>query len=257
MPTRSLAAQRPEPSRRRPARYAERAGRTRRGALWRLGSSILVGLGTGCAVDIPTLDLARPESMERINPARTGVVPLVDRRAEIQREGEAPRLIPLLLWNQRKGEYVTADRHFEGDVSLALSRQVAAALDRGRFGPATLLEDAAGASRAGALARCRADDLPYVALGSIGDFYGTLRQNAYLFLLPIPFVSLIGFGNAKTDPLGVVTLDLEILDCQTGRPVFRRRLARRMRHPEESLSEAARLTLLDLLDQLSNETLAR
>lgn len=75
--------------------------------------------------------------------------------------------------------------------------------------------------------------------------------------MPLPFVSLIGFGNSQSDALGVVALDLEIVECSTRQSVYRRRITRQLRFPEESPTTAARLALFDVLEQIRNETTPR
>ena len=83
--------------------------------------------------------------------------------------------------------------------------------------------------------------------------YGRVDQNAYLAIIPLPFISFIGFQNSVSDPLGIINLDLEILECETERSLDRRRISRQLRSPEESVTDAVRLTLLDILEQIRNE----
>jgi hypothetical protein len=204
-------------------------------------------------VEIPTIPLYAGAAARPSN-ATLGVLPFEDRRPEDQREGAKPRLWIFLLYNQRIGTYVTGDQHFEGDVADSVSRAITDALDGRRFGRARLLEAGPTRSVEAALSTCGRDGLRYVGVGSIESLFGTLRQRAYFGVLPIPFLVLMGFGNAKSDPLGVIELDLEIVDCRTRQGVYRRRIARQLRYPEESASDAVRLALYDILQQVQNET---
>jgi hypothetical protein len=191
----------------------------------------------GCGVKIPVVSLydgpaARPAS------ARTGVVTFADERPEVQRDGHTPWLVPLIFFNWRRG--VTA--------------AVADALGDGRYGPAQLLAGEPTGDRREAADRCRSVGLQYGAVGTVEQLYGSVDQNAYLFVFPIPFLWLFGFRNDKSDPLGVIDLQFEIFECQTGKVVYRRRLHGQQRYPKQTPSDAVRLTLRDVLEQLANET---
>ncbi len=236
-----------------PRSPADGPGRGFRGAT--LLGLVLATL-TGCAIDIPRIDLYS-DALANPPGATFGLLPLEDQRPESQRVGKKPRLWIFLLYNQRTGTYLTGNQHFEGDVSDAVSRALTDALDGTRFGRARLLDAAPSRSVPRALAACVEEDLRFVGLGSIESLYGTIRQRAYFGILPIPFLTLIGFANSASDPLGVIELDLEILDCGTRRSVYRRRITRQLRFPEETPSHAVRLALTDILQQVQNETARR
>jgi hypothetical protein len=207
----------------------------------------------GCGVKMPVVSLY--DGPDTPPPgAQTGVVPFADERPEVQREGDKPWLIPLVLFNWRRGEYVTGDQHFEQEPVGAVAEAVTDTLGVGRFGPAELLDGAPSGDRWEASDRCRSRGLRYGVVGRVEQLYGSVDQNAYLFVFPIPYLWLFGFRNDKTDPLGVIDLQLDVFDCQTGKVVYRRHLLEQRRYPKQTPSDAVRLALRDLLEQLENET---
>ena len=224
-----------------------------------LASTFLVTILAGCAVKMPRVDLypQMPESLPadapRVSAEGLGLIPLMDRRPELEREGQSPSLWVFLLYNQRRGSYVTSDDNFEVPVSQSVTNALAAALDGSRLGSAWVLGTVPNASAQAALERCSDDNLRYVAAGSIDSLYGITEQDAYLAIIPLPYISFIGWRNSVSDSLGVISLDLEILECATGRRVYKRRISRQLRYPEESPPNAVRLTLHDMLEQIRNE----
>lgn len=213
----------------------------------------------GCSVKIPKIDLypAMPESLSaplsRQASSGLGLIPLEDLRPELQHEGQSPSLWVFLFYNQRRGVYLTGDKHFEAPASQSVTNALADALHGSRFGSARVLNAAPSASLSAGLERCAEEGLRYVGAGSISALYGRVDQNAYLAIIPLPFISFIGFQNSVSDPLGIINLDLEILECETERSLYRRRISRQLRSPEESVTDAVRLTLLDILEQIRNE----
>ena len=219
-------------------------------------------LSTACTVKIPVIDLypitpTAESSSDLPVTATLGVVPLADQRPETQHTGEKPRLWVFLLYNQRKGTYLTGDEHFTRPPALAVSDALVEALDGARFGRSRLLDREPSRRVADGLDACANEDLKYVGLGSVDSLYGTIEQSAYFGFLPIPYLTLIGWGNSTSDPLGVIQLDLEILECATRESVYQRRIVRQLRYPEESPTEAVRFALYDILEQIRNETTRR
>jgi hypothetical protein len=94
----------------------------------------------------------------------------------------------------------------------------------------------------------------YVAEGSVLDLYGTLRQNFELLLIPTPFIGFFLFRNNRSDALGVARVSVQILDCETDRVVFQRKLRSEERYADTPISEAAQRALRDALERLRNET---
>lgn len=198
---------------------------------------------SGCAVSTPPVKLYAAVSSPAS--ATIGVTPLVDRRPDAEHRGKSPYLIPLLIWNQRIGDYITSDGAFLDDPAEATTRGVATALSGGRFGPARLLkptdlspDDA-----------CQDAEVRYVASGELQHLYGTLHQGAYLLLTPIFFA----WSFHKSDPHGVAQVRLDVVDCETDEHVYRRTLRSEQLRRGQTLSIAAKAALLDLLDQLQNE----
>lgn len=217
---------------------------------------------TACAVKIPVIDLypttpAAESSTDRPEPTTLGFIPLADQRSEVQHTGQKPRLWVFLVYNQRKGTYLTGDEHFTRPPALSVSDALVEALDGARFGRSRLLDRSASRRVSDGLAACESEDLKYVGLGAVDSLYGTVKQSAYFGFLPIPYLTLIGFDNSTSDPLGVIQLDLEIIECASRESVYLRRITRQLRYPEESPAEAVRLALYDILEQVRNETTRR
>lgn len=230
-----------------------------------------IGLATACSVDVPRISL-RPELAEEAMPSggSLGVLPFRDHRAEAERKGKKPTLWVLLFYNWRRGDWMTSDAAFEEDVAAVVTEGAVRALSSSRFGGARLLEAAASDDAAAAddpdtapsgwsiagLDRRRCDEpgIRYLAGGSIESLYGTLRQKFELLIIPMPFVSISLWGNAKSDAVGVASVDIAVFDCEKSKVVYQRSLTSSRRYPEITISEAAKLALEDALERLRNET---
>jgi len=210
---------------------------------------------SACAEKIPPVALGSSgaPAASAARPA-LGVAGLRDVRAPEERAGKHPGLLVLGLWNARRGDYVTADADLGGGVSAAVTEAVAAALSGGRFGDARILGKEMEPDPQSLRVICSELGLSWLATGRLEHLYGTRHQNAYLLLVPAIYVNAIGWDNEKTDPLGVAHIALDVHDCASARPVFHRDFAVENRYPGVALSEAARLALEDLLQQLRNET---
>ena len=85
---------------------------------------LLLASVTACAVKIPTVVLYEPSGATRTS-FGTGVLPFEDARPTPEHEGSRTWLIPLVFVNWRRGDWVTADEHFEPIVSDAVALGVA------------------------------------------------------------------------------------------------------------------------------------
>ncbi len=73
----------------------------------------LVGIGgAGCAVPNAPVALYPPSPTTHPSFTDVGVMRFQDLRPKEQREGKRPRLVPLIVWNQRIGDYVTGEEAF-------------------------------------------------------------------------------------------------------------------------------------------------
>lgn len=154
----------------------------------RLSCLVLLLVGTACVVRNEPIALYQ-QDVSAAKP-RIGVLPLVDARPEVQHLGQSPRLIPLLVWNQRIGAYVTGDEDFTDSVPEAVTKTVARAL-QSSFGEAAVLSGDPDADAA-----C-ASGLAYVASGTIEEFYGTRYQRSYFFLP----VFVVGYSLDPGEPI--------------------------------------------------------
>ncbi len=209
---------------------------------------LLVSLA-GCSVASPPVRLLTESPPRAAGEAALGVVPLSDLRPAEQRTGKKPSLVPLLLWNQRIGHWVTGDASFLDAPQAAVSSGVAAALDGGVFGGARLLPEATAPGEDVA-ALCRAEGLRYVAKGSIQALFAYLYQRSYLVLIPTPWVGAIGWQNTRSDPVGVARVHVRVVDCVSSRAVLELELASEDRYPTATLSQAAARALGEILEEL-------
>lgn len=200
----------------------------------------LVGLLAACSVSVPPVDLYSGVSAPAL--ATLAVIPFDDLRPKEQHEGQEPPVIPLLIWNSRIGTWMTSDETFLDEVSQDVTLGIAAALSQGRYGQTRVVS--------GSLEEvCSEPDVQYVASGEVNDLYGTLYQRSYLYLTPIIF----GWSNQRSVPTGVARVTLEVYDCQLGQSVYRRELRSEKQLSEGTVSDAARIALADLLQQVANE----
>lgn len=86
---------------------------------------LTLALLVGCAVKFQPVSLNEGLSAKDPRLATIGVLPLQDRRPEEQHAGKKPVLIPLLIWNQRIGDYVTGENAFDDDVAASVTRRTA------------------------------------------------------------------------------------------------------------------------------------
>ena len=203
---------------------------------------------TGCLVHIPNVDLVTPTARHAQLPDTLGVMPFEDMRPREQHRGKTPWLIPLIIWNQRIGRYVTSSEHFGGDVSGSVTRAVADALSGWRYGRARMLEHDPDATPDG---HCRRDELGYVASGEIHHLYGAVRQRAWFFLLINPWMLGVLSGNDVGDPVGVARVTLRLHDCGSGETVLERRFVSEGLYPRLSPSVAAQRAFDDLIDDVT------
>ncbi len=205
--------------------------------------SLALGLA-GCVVPNPPLALHRPEVAAA--PPELALIRLEDARPAVQRVGQVPSLLPLVVWNSRIGDYVTGDDAFADDVGAAVSRALAEALSD-QLGPARMF--AAGTEPDAA---CTAAGARYVAHGTIHHMYATRRQHSFVFV-PV-FAAMWSFDPGE--PVGIVSLDLEVSECETGETLLAERFREHKRlRPERTLSEAARSALRGLAREVRRTSL--
>jgi len=109
---------------------------------------LIVTVLVGCAVKSPPVSLDERVFAAEDRVATIGVLPLQDRRPEEQHAGKKPVLIPLLIWNQRIGDYVTGEGAFTDDVVVSVTNRMANAISGGRFGLARVVTVGSDASAA-------------------------------------------------------------------------------------------------------------
>ncbi len=226
-------------------------------------AALLILASTGCALKLPVVELYPPIPDQGLlrgyteRPIALGMLPLADQRPTVEREGQRPRLWVFVLYNQRIGTYRTGNEHFARPASVTLSEALTDVLHETRFGGARLLEGTPTRLVSDALETCDETGLDYVGVGSIDSLYGAVDEKTYFGLVPVPFFLFTGWDHSVGDALGVITLDLEIVDCGTRKPAYQRRITRQLRYAGEGPTHAVRLALVDVLEQIRNETTDR
>ena len=212
-------------------------------------SGILLG---GCALESPPVTLHAGVSPTATSKTTIGVVPFEDVRPDNQRQGEAPNLIPLLVWNQRIGNYMTGTGSFTDEVSRAVTQAAADSISGKGIGTAIVLSEPGGDSKKPLTTYCDATGIRWVVSGSIHDLYATLHQKAYFFIIPTPWAGAAGWDNDLTDPLGVARFKIRILDCQTRSEVLNREFRAERHYAKSTLPEGARRAMEEALNQLAD-----
>ena len=94
-----------------------------------------------CAEKIPPAILGPGVPLPEAHSTPTlGVLPVADRRPEIQHRGKKPLLLVLLVWNSRTGDYVTGERAFQGSVVEQVTALVSGTMSGGRFGESRVID---------------------------------------------------------------------------------------------------------------------
>lgn len=216
------------------------------------GSLIALMFLGACSVDKEPVYLRSIQTNAASPISTVGVVQFEDLRPPGQIEGAEPRLIPLLVWNQRIGDHVTGEKSFLDDVSDAVTSGVAAALSGGSLGSAHVISDQGPQSPDQASTFCAGRGLRWIVTGSVQDLYGTLHQRSYLLIVPTPWAAGATWDSDKTDPIGVARIIVQIYDCAKNERVFEREYSSEQRSPGATMAQAAKLALNDVLQKLGD-----
>jgi hypothetical protein len=215
----------------------------------RIAASALLLLALGCSAHGPTASLLAEREPRRALDPELAVMPVVDSRPELQREGEAPRLIPLLLVYLRVGRYVTGDASFEEPVAPAVTRRVMAALAGAHLGEAEIASAPEGAPDPLAEV-CALHPYRYVAESRLETLYAALEQRA-IFVFPLSL--LYGWDDHTTPPVGRARLHVTVRACGDARVVFEHTATGAYDGRQLSMAPAAARALEIALARLSHE----
>lgn len=155
---------------------------------------------------------------------KLGVAAFFDSRPKVERTGKKANGTYLLLWNQRKGDYVTGDKDFT-DFSprkfAELSSQYIAKSNcfiEAKVLGTSLPPQPSSSDFLVALAN---DKVDYVLTGDIQHLYGTQYQNSGVVVVPAIFVNAAGTRNVVGDAEGMVEILFTLYDVKTGGEVWR------------------------------------
>ena len=226
-------------------------------ALWLLG---------GCAIKTPYLPIRNWPIAQRASyfrdaaPYRVGVLPLADERPTVERHGQQPTGIFLLLWNRRVGDYTTGDAVFGGQVADQLTGQLIDYLKSANVfadvirlpagPPGAVPQDAAPLGRIG-----REHVVDYLLTGEVQHFYGSQKQHTSIWLLPLYFINTFGWQDNKSLPWGHTAIQFTLHDGRTGATVWRQLVeeSRTLPREEDAMSEAAMAAFADAAGELARE----
>ncbi|GEM_PF-5807980 len=220
----------------------------------------LFGLA-GCAIQTPHLAISRyPLAQQAVYyqeplPYRVAVMPLADQRPPLERQGQRPPGMFLLLWNRRVGDYYTSDRIFGDQVSQQLSRQLADYLQSAHVfaqtvATATVARNPDTIQRAG---QDQAAD--HVLGGELQHFFGSQHQQFSMFALPLYFISAFGWQNGKGLPWGQTTILFTLYQTRDGELMWRHPMEQSWTMPRDtdSMAEAAMKSFAATASQLAME----
>lgn len=155
---------------------------------------------------------------------KLGIASFFDSRPAVERTGKKANGTYLLLWNQRKGDYVTGDKDFTD-----LSPQKFAALSNGYISRSNCFVESKvlgsalplQPSSSDLLVAMAKDKVDYVLTGEIKHLYGTQYQNTGVLVVPALFVNAAGSRSVVGDAEGMVEILFTLYDVKTGNEVWR------------------------------------
>ena len=219
----------------------------------------------GCAIKTPYLNISqRPIADQAMyfreaSPLRVVVLPFVDKRPDLERQGQRPHSMFLLLWNRRVGDYYTGDALFGGEIGTHLATQTASYLKSANVftevNAAPALPQGFHFTHAEVRRLGQEQSADYFLGGEVEHFFGSQHQQFSMFMLPLYFVSSFGWQNGKGLPWGQTTMQVFLYDAQTGDLAWRHQLEASHTLPREtdSMAEAAFESFVTVAGQLATE----
>ena len=200
-----------------------------------LALALFLLAATGCAIKTPPMSVSqfpvgdRAPYYQQPHAYRVAVLPFEDRRPEVERQGQKPKGVFLLLVNSRVGDYYTGNKHFGANAPVQLAEQLAGYLRKANLfvgvdGPSSLsgLPRRKDANEFKQFAQSKKID--YFLTGEIHHFFGSQHQNAYFYAVPAFYVSLTGWRSSKSLPWGRTVIDFALVDANNGDVVWSEQL---------------------------------
>ncbi len=212
-------------------------------------STILI---SGCAIKTPPFPVSQFPIAERAVyyqetlPYRVAVLPLVDRRPKHEQLGQKAPARFFLLWNSRSGDYYTGDQLFGSEVPAQLSKQTAEYLRSANtfakvFEPASLPNTPSWQDSSGLTQLAKAEVIDFFIAGEIEHFFGSQKQKASMYAVPLYFISAFGWQNSKSLPWGKTVIRFKLLNAKGGDVIWSEELQGSVTLPKEtdSMAQAA------------------
>ena len=190
---------------------------------------LVLFLSSGCAMKTQKVNLAAdtpPQVMVCYDALQKtiGVTPVSDNRPAIEKTGDKPHGIYLLLWNQRIGNYISGDKDFNDSLNAILPDQIGRAISRTNCFYQTKILEAKVPPQPTAedlLVILGKEKVQYVLTAQVKHLYGQQRQKAYFYAIPAYFVDFFGWGNQVGPSEGHTEILFVLYDTQTGNEVLR------------------------------------
>lgn len=184
---------------------------------------------SGCAVHSKPVSFLTSEKPEVLfcgdaMPGTLGIAPVRDSRPAEERLGKKPAGMFLLLWNQRKGDYLTSDKDFLDPVLSTIAERLGYAISRTNcFYETRVLSSKISSqpSQEELLIFLAKEKVDYVLTAELKHFYGRQSQNAHFFALPLYYVDVLGARNDVGVAQGFTEFIFTLYNTRTGFEVWR------------------------------------
>lgn len=193
------------------------------------GLSISLLLLAGCALKAQKIDLFEEnktghflcgDAMDK----KLGIAEFIDSRPQVERTGKKANGTYLLLWNQRKGDYITGDKDFTGFSFKKFAGLSNKYIVRSNcFFESKVMETPVPLqpSASDLLVALAKEKVDYVLLGEVKHLFGTQYQNAGMLVVPALVVNAAGGSNFVADASGTAEILFTLYDTRTGQEVWR------------------------------------
>jgi len=155
------------------------------------------------------------------------IAPIIDQRPVVEKEGETAKGMYLLVYNQRSGRYVSADKDFKGDIHKAMTSTIARYIEKSNcFGDVKILEKPLNAQlgQEDLTLLLAKQNVDYVLIPELKHFFGEQSQNANLLIVPAHFVNAVGWNNEIGKAIGYTEMLATLYDTQVGHEVWREKI---------------------------------
>lgn len=155
---------------------------------------------------------------------KLGIATFIDSRPEVERTGKKANGTYLLLWNQRKGNYVTGDKDFVDfsfkKITELSNKHIAKS---NCFIESKVIDTPMSSqpSQSELLMAFANEKVDYVLIGEVQHLFGAQYQDASVLIVPALVVNAAGGHNTVGDAEGTVEILFTMYNTQTGQEIWR------------------------------------